>query len=237
MSIKGKGKDGSGVSKLAPRPARSKATKSKSKSKVKGIKGSRATKATKVRHKTAEEMGYYRCVSCNTRVLPGKEEGCRILYKDRHLILCPKCKPNWTFYCGRGYLRMKDYQKVWDKQAKLTETVISLVGKSYVVDEIKFPLWAQGAGGGFLSFDIAVPIYNLLIDYHGEQHYKTNTKWNRSKASLAKQQTNDMLKYTLAPANGWTYMVFHYLEPIDNIEYVRHRIEGVLMTSGLEGGS
>jgi len=168
----------------------------------------------------------WRCVCCNNRYsVVGKST--RVLFKGKHLILCNECDKKFTFYSTRGYIRAKKYQTRWKHQQILTDTLVKLFGKKYIVDEVRFPKWAKSDKGGFLSFDVAIPSRNLLIDYHGEGHWEFPNRWCKTRADYEEQVKRDKLKLDLAPKNGWNYLVFNYLEDVGNIEWVKLRLRCV----------
>jgi len=214
MGVKGKGKRGKGVSRESSMPRR-----------VTRKRGPRDHGGV---HRKVEDMGYWRCVACNGKLPVGTEVPGRVLLPGRHLILCSACGVDWVYYPARKYLRRREFQVKWLGQSILASSVVKIFGSSYVVNELKMVEWGISLKGGFLSFDLAVPARNLLIDYHGEQHYNYPNRWHRTRAAFEEQRTRDAAKYILAEENGWSYIVFSYNEPVDNEAWVRDRLGRVL---------
>ena len=65
-------------------------------------------------------------------------------------------------------------------------------------------------------FDFYIPTLNLVIEVHGEQHYKATTFGGISKEkasfNFAKGSIRDVEKANSAKANGIAYIVFSYKE-------------------------
>jgi hypothetical protein len=212
MGMKGKGKNGSGLSRKSSVPR-----------KISRKKGGGFRRDHGCIHKTPQETHYWRCVGCNQRfslsIVPG-----RILYKDRHLILCGDCRKIYTWYSVRQYIRRKEFQTQWKAQAVLTDTLVRIFGSSYVVSEVKMIEWGISHMGGYLSYDAAVPAKNLLVDYHGEGHFKRIPIYHKTEKSFQEQKKRDIEKGALAEANGWTYVAFTYNESVGNEDWVRYRL-------------
>lgn len=63
---------------------------------------------------------------------------------------------------------------------------------------------------GFLyRYDFYIPSYNLLIEYHGQQHYKEVKHWGGKKA-LIKSKRRDDIKIELAKRYGYKIVVIPY---------------------------
>ena len=65
-------------------------------------------------------------------------------------------------------------------------------------------------------YDFYLPKYNLIIEYHGIQHYEDND-WFHTRA--IKYQEIDALKYNKALEMGFNYLIIPYWE-YDNIENI-----------------
>jgi hypothetical protein len=190
-----------------------------------------------VSHKTACELGYYKCVVCNKRIKVRKNGAVpaavdKVLLKDRHYVVCKKCTSDWVWYPGRKYLRMAKIQHKWVNQGILADTMIKIFGSRYVINEVKMIEWGISARGTHLTFDLAIPAYNILTDYMGIQHAVYPNVWHRTREEFDTQVRNDKLKSRLAKEQGWTYLVFSYNEPVGNLDYVKHRISQVVEISG-----
>jgi hypothetical protein len=200
--------------------------------------GNRKTRANTTRRKDSKRElgkklvrpklvgGVYRCVVCNDRF--DSDEGSKLLMRGSNLILCPECVKVNTYYHNRKYVRANEYQTTWKHQRMLTDTLVKIFGKAYIVDEVKFVEWGISRKGGFLSYDIAIPRYNILVDYHGEYHFSYPNPFHHSIEEYENQVRNDKLKGQLAVQNNWTYMVFSYNEPVFDESWVRRRLSSVI---------
>ena len=96
-----------------------------------------------------------------------------------------------------------------------------------IYTEVGFPDWSIGQMGGILRFDMYIPKYNLLLDFHGAQHY-ARIKYYQTDAMFARQKQNDAKKYELCPKNDYNYVVFSFVEDIDNKDYVYNRLKNII---------
>ncbi len=72
-----------------------------------------------------------------------------------------------------------------------------------------------------LPFDFYIPSHNALIEYHGEQHYKTTEYFGGSTAFI-KRMYNDWIKEQWATRNGFNLIVIPFfleniLAPLDSL--------------------
>ncbi len=62
-----------------------------------------------------------------------------------------------------------------------------------------------------LYYDFYLPDYNVLIEFHGEQHFKYKQFFHRNgKNDLLKQQERDLFKKILAKELGYRFLEFNY---------------------------
>ena len=66
-----------------------------------------------------------------------------------------------------------------------------------------------GVGSGKLSYDFAIPGYNILIEYHGRQHYKPIEYFGGEK-QFKVQKEHDRRKRKYAKENGYTLIEISY---------------------------
>ena len=66
-----------------------------------------------------------------------------------------------------------------------------------------------GVGNGKLSYDFAIPGYNILIEYHGLQHYKPIEYFGGEK-QFKTQKEHDRRKRKYAKENGYTLIEISY---------------------------
>lgn len=71
-------------------------------------------------------------------------------------------------------------------------------------------------------YDFYVERYNLLIEYHGRQHY-IPIDFIGGEAQLKKQQETDRIKRDYALENGYKYLEIHYEVPLDKIENIIYK--------------
>ncbi len=69
-----------------------------------------------------------------------------------------------------------------------------------------------------LKFDFFIPIKNLIIEYHGQQHYKPNERFGGNPQFL-KQQEYDSYKKDYAIEKGFTFLEIPFTE-FKNIERI-----------------
>lgn len=69
--------------------------------------------------------------------------------------------------------------------------------------------------GALLFFDGYFPRHNLLVEYHGPQHFQFVPKWHRTSEEFARQQARDDLKARFAHEAGKRLVVLKYSDPID----------------------
>jgi len=93
----------------------------------------------------------------------------------------------------------------WKGQRALTRKLEAKYGRSRVFSEAA-PLWAIGAKGALLRFDIAIPDQKILVEYQGPQHEDPRAMryFSRTPAKAFRElKKRDALKRELARANGW----------------------------------
>lgn len=76
-----------------------------------------------------------------------------------------------------------------------------------------------GLNGGNLSYDFYIPLYNLLIEYQGEQHEKFTPGIHESKKDFEKQQEHDKRKKDYAEKNNINLLEIWYWD-FENIEKI-----------------
>lgn len=76
-----------------------------------------------------------------------------------------------------------------------------------------------GLKGGLLSYDFYLPIYNLLIEFQGEQHEKPHFGIFGGDEAFIKQQEHDSRKREYAKQNNINLLEIWYYD-IDNIEEI-----------------
>ena len=74
----------------------------------------------------------------------------------------------------------------------------------------------------YLPFDFFIPDQNIVIEYHGKQHYEP-IKWFGGEETLFYIQNNDKIKKTYCEKNNIKYIEISYIED-KNIEEIIHGI-------------
>jgi hypothetical protein len=84
-----------------------------------------------------------------------------------------------------------------------------------------------------LSYDIYLILYNILIEYHGIQHYEYNSFFHRTYANFEKQQKHDKMKEDYAKKKGIKLIIIPYtIETPEEIEaYLRQELGSLFPTS------
>ena len=72
-----------------------------------------------------------------------------------------------------------------------------------ILEEVSAPVLK----GKTLFLDLYIPIKKLVIEVHGEQHFKFIPHFHVTKAGFIKQQHNDALKEEWCVSNNINYMV------------------------------
>lgn len=143
-------------------------------------------------------------------------------------VLCSVCGRTYSWSRTGRYLRRRKAAGRWVHQDQLRESVVAVLrgldDPRRVVTEVGYPDWGISSHGGLLRFDIGIPKYHILVDYHGSQHYTADNYFHRTASDFRRQAENDTLKKELAAINGYQYIVFSYREDVGNTEWVRERI-------------
>lgn len=67
------------------------------------------------------------------------------------------------------------------------------------------------------SFDFYVPAYNAIIEYHGEQHYRSVEMWG-GESALRSNKIRDSIKKQWAVDNGYKFIEYNYRQSKDFIK-------------------
>ena len=164
-----------------------------------------------------------KCIMCR------KEGVGRNLGLDSGMVLCTRCGRDYSWYPRGRYLRLREAGTKWKNQAALLHSIQDGIREEggdprRIVTEVGFPDWGISARGGLLRFDIYIPKLNLLVDYHGIQHYKADNPYHRRRGQYSRQRANDKLKRELAPRNGMNYIVYSYREKVEDKEWVMRKL-------------
>jgi len=94
---------------------------------------------------------------------------------------------------------------------RLISRYLDSIGVNYVIekrfDECRYK--------NPLPFDFYLPDFNMLIEFHGGQHYKFNEFFHRTKECFKACQNRDKIKKDWAIANGYNFVEIKYDEDIE----------------------
>lgn len=159
--------------------------------------GSKNNKNTKIFKKELEEkypncfelLEEYKDVKTAIKVRCKK---CGFIRKVKPAILlkngnCPKCNKK----SSKGEIFIKEW---------LIKNNITFETQKY------FPNWNIG----IFYFDFYIPDYNLIIEYHGQQHYLFNSHFHKTEENFLKSIQKDLMKKEKSLENGMNYISIKY---------------------------
>ena len=135
-------------------------------------------------------------------------------------IRCNQCgfirdtKPN-TFL-DSGYC-----PKCGDKTSR-GEAVIKKYLERYGID-FETQKYFQDWNIGIHYFDFYIPKYNLIIEYHGIQHYEFNTFFHKTYDNFLFRKQKDAIKQEQALARGLNFVIIGY-QNFNNLEFILSNI-------------
>lgn len=146
--------------------------------------------------------------------------------KSRITVLCKKCNKIWTpsinkFFCGN--------RRCPNCIESLGEKFIKLYLEKFLIPYEKEKRFVDCKDIRTLPFDYYLPTYNLLIEFHGRQHFLEQTNFSVSRkhrSSLVEIQRRDTIKRGYAIQNGYNFLEIHF----DEIRWTYHIIEAYLKT-------
>lgn len=165
-----------------------------------------------------------KCQMCRRHTRVG-----RVIDRDRHLVLCDICNKKYIYNSKKRYIRSRGNRSGSKHERLLLDTIMDVLSLSSrdISTDTGYPDWSISVAGGLLRFDIVIGKYKLLIDYHGEQHYRYIDGMHNNIGEFKRQKDNDLLKTKLAPINGWNYIIFNYTENVGDEEWVGSRLRMV----------
>lgn len=171
-----------------------------------------------------EFIKYPTCIHCGTNTKRRNTEGLNLILPEEFEILeeykgqCNKIL--FRHKCGFIFkIRPKDlitghsYCPKCSRKASRGEQKIMdfLISKDIHFIKGKEFDWSQRK-----RYDFYLPDFNLLIEYHGKQHYEEVPTF---KVPLKEQQEIDALKLDLAISHGFNYLTISY-KNFDNVEEI-----------------
>lgn len=162
-----------------------------------------------------------KCIWCRDIV-----EGGRVVDAARRLVVCDTCRPKCIWNSSKRYFKSRYNNSRWEHEKVLLNTIVEVLHlkDNEVMTEVGFPDWGLSIRGGLVRYDIGIYKYRLLVDYHGEGHYRFIKDYHHDAEGFRVQLANDGLKPKYANQNGWNYMIFNYTEDIGDKEWVRRRL-------------
>lgn len=85
----------------------------------------------------------------------------------------------------------------------------------YIYEELKLPGSRNAAKKSVLFLDFFIPSVRLGIEVHGEQHYKFNSFFHKTKAGWLDSKFRDAEKERWCTLNEIDLIVFNYADTID----------------------
>jgi hypothetical protein len=79
--------------------------------------------------------------------------------------------------------------------------------------------------GHRFRFDGYFPTHNLIVEFHGHQHYEFPSVYIKTQEDYFDLQERDRIKENLVRADGIHYLVIREDEPFDDESYLRERLE------------
>ncbi len=136
------------------------------------------------------------------------------------IVKCPKCNREKLIAIGNMYRRRSISCMCNFKSIRYPERFISeflkCAGINFVHQVSKeYLTWCNK-----YKYDFYIPEHNMIIETHGEQHYRDNTNF---KMSLKEVQENDRLKENLAKLNGVKYYIVVDCR-MSEFEYIKQNV-------------
>lgn len=122
-------------------------------------------------------------------------------------VRCNNCgfiravKPNTLLYSG--------YCPKCEQKTSLGEKqIMKFLNNKHIeyIPQMYFSNW----GIGLHYFDFYIPQYNLVLEYHGSQHYQFNSFFHKDEQEFACRQEKDRIKKQSAIDNGLNYISIKY---------------------------
>jgi hypothetical protein len=129
--------------------------------------------------------------------------------------LCARCARVWTYDSQiEGYRKKKrirkeykKFDKRWKGQDRLERALKALVGGRNIFREARFN-WSPSPTGSLLEYDFYIPVYGLLVEFNGEEHFAFSPWFHCRRSDFDKQQLHDELKKKYAKEKGLRLVIF-----------------------------
>ena len=106
-----------------------------------------------------------------------------------------------------------EYQSSFHKKAK--ELLDNIFPYDRILEEVSLPGSKTDRRKTILRADLFIPNRDLMVEVHGEQHYKFNTFFYKNKLSFYKAKIRDVDKAEWCVINNIRLVIFNYNEDID----------------------
>lgn len=111
---------------------------------------------------------------------------------------------NWNLV---GYSNNNQYNKS-SYHLEARKLIKEIFPTCLILEEVPVP-------GSRLFLDFFIPLYHIIIEVHGEQHFEFNTFFHKNKAEFAKSQVRDQEKKNWAELNQFKFIELLYNESIE----------------------
>ena len=121
---------------------------------------------------------------------------------------------------GKEYKWNPSYnQSKGDNRSELHKKAKKLIEEMFphdiILEEVSLAGSRTQDGGGILRADMFVPNRNLIVEVHGEQHYKFNKFFFKNKLKFYKAQARDREKREWCSINDIRIVELNYNEDLD----------------------
>ena len=99
------------------------------------------------------------------------------------------------------------------KKSSLHMTARTLLRTLYPFDNVYEEVSLPGSDG--LTADFVIPTKKMLVEVHGEQHYKYNAFFHATALDFIESKKRDARKREWADLNGLTFVELPYNESVD----------------------
>lgn len=107
-----------------------------------------------------------------------------------------------------------------DKRSSLHKKAKEVLDSAFpydrILQEVSLPGTRIGVGTGTLTADFFIPNRNLVVEVHGEQHYKYNNFFYKDKLSFYRAKARDSRKKEWCNLNEIALIEFNYDEDVDD---------------------
>lgn len=130
--------------------------------------------------------------------------------QNNHVLFQSFAKRKQAWYCSECNSRSKG-------EKRIIEILERICPDQSVIKQAKFD-GLLGIKNGKLSYDFFIPNKNLLIEFHGGQHYKA-IEYFGGEERFQIQQEHDLRKEIFAEENNYTLLIFNDDMDIEEILY------------------